>query len=103
MGRKLKMLQKEEIINILKKLKQELKDEYKVKKLGIFGSFIKDEQHEDSDIDILVEFEKEADLFDFTGLGIYLEEKLNSHVDLIPKNAIKKELKDEIMEHVFFI
>lgn len=48
-------------------------------------------------LDVLVEFEKEADLFDFVGLSIFLEEKLGRKVDVVPRDAVRPELKDIIL------
>ena len=54
---------KTEILSTLKKLKNEIKTKYKVKNLGLFGSYINEEQKETGDIDILAEFEEDADLY----------------------------------------
>lgn len=93
---------KEKILNTLKRLKDELNTTCKVKKIGLFGSFIKNEQKENSDIDLLVEFEDDADLFHFVGLSRYLEEVFKSKVDVISKLAIKEELKQQILEEVVY-
>jgi predicted nucleotidyltransferase len=96
------MIDKEEILKILKTVKTQLKNQYKVKELGLFGSYAKDEQEEASDIDLLVEFEENADLLDFVGVSIFLEENLSHKVDLVPKNAIREELKESILEKVIY-
>ena len=96
------MLSKKEILKILANLKSELKNRYKVKQLGLFGSYASEENKEISDIDILVDFEEGADLFNFTGLALFLEEKLNSKVDVVPKNALREELKDKILKSVIY-
>ena len=95
-------MDKEEILNILKNLKKELRDQYKVIELGLFGSFAKDEQDKDSDIDLLVEFEENADLLDLVRASIFLEENLNHKVDLVSKNAIREELRKNIFEKVIY-
>jgi len=51
-----------EIKKILTELKEELRERYHVKEIGLFGSYVKNEQNETSDVDILVEFDKEAKL-----------------------------------------
>ena len=96
------MLSKKEILKILANLKSELKNRYKVKQLGLFGSYASEENKEISDIDILVDFEEGADLFNFTGLALFLEEKLNCKVDVVPKNALREELKDGILKSVIY-
>ena len=87
----------EEIIKILNDLKPYLKEKYKVEILGIFGSFARGEAKETSDIDILVDFERGATLFELVGLSLFLEEKLGTKVDIVPKRALRKELKETVI------
>jgi len=96
------MLSKKEILTTLTNLKIELKKRFKVKKLGLFGSYVSDDYNEISDIDILVDFDDGADLFDFTGLALFLEEKLKCKVDIVPINALREELKDSILKSVIY-
>ncbi len=63
----------EEIKETLKKQKPFLKDKYHIRDIGIFGSFVKGEQQEKSDLDLLVEFEKPVGFFKFLELEEYLE------------------------------
>ena len=93
---------KEEILRILKKLKEDIKIKYKVKSIGIFGSYINNEQTDDSDIDFLVEFEENADLFHYVGLTLFLEEQFNKKVDVISKPALKEELRKNILQEVIY-
>ncbi len=96
------MLSKKEILTILTNLKIELKKRFKVKRLGLFGSYVSDEYNEISDIDILVDFDDEADLFNFVGLSLFLEDIFKCKVDIVSKNALKEELKDEILKTVIY-
>ena len=93
---------KEEILSILKNLKSEIKTKYRVKNLGLFGSYVKKEQQEASDIDILVDFEEDADLFHLIGLSLFLEENFNVKVDVVSKSALKEELRDNILQEVIY-
>ena len=93
---------KEKILSTLKQLKGNLNANYRVKKIGLFGSYVKNEQKDTSDIDFLVEFEEDADLFHLVGLSRYLEEVFKSKVDVISKPAIKEELKQRILEEVIY-
>ncbi|AAB99216.1 conserved hypothetical protein [Methanocaldococcus jannaschii DSM 2661] len=77
-----------EIKEILRKHKKELKENYKVKSIAIFGSYARGEQKETSDIDIMVEFYETPDYLKFFELEDYLENILNIKVDLITKNSI---------------
>jgi len=93
---------KEEILEILKNVKNKLSVDYRVKTIGIFGSYISNTQTATSDIDFLVEFEKDADLLHFIGLSRYLEEIFNTKVDVISKPSLKEELKKNILEEVIY-
>ena len=62
------VLSKEEILKKLKKLEIKIRKDYKVISIGLFGSYVKNKQRDNSDIDMLVEFEDGADLFHFIGL-----------------------------------
>lgn len=97
------MLTKEEILKILERLKQEIMKKYKAKRIGLFGSIMKAEQKESSDIDILVEFKEDADLFDLLGLNLFLEERLNQKVDVVPQSALREELKKSILREVAYL
>lgn len=80
---------KKKILPILKK--------YGVKKAGVFGSIVRGEAREDSDIDILVEIESKISLLDFVGLKLELEEALRRKVDLGEYSVIKSVIKDQIL------
>ncbi len=96
------MLNKEKILKQLKKLKEIIKENYKVKNIGLFGSYVNNVQKATSDIDFLVEFEKGADLIHYIGLSLYLEEIFKSKVDVISKPALKEELKEHILQEVIY-
>ena len=93
--KKLKQIQ-----NILASSKGELRKRYKVRELGIFGSYSRGEQKKSSDVDILVKFNPNATLFDFVGLGNYLEEKLKIKVDVVSERGIRPELRSNIIKGV---
>jgi len=80
---------KKKIVKILKK--------NKVTKAGIFGSYARGEQNENSDIDILVEIKKKISLFDFAGIKIEIEENLGKKVDLVEYIVIKPLIKKQIL------
>jgi predicted nucleotidyltransferase len=90
-----------EIINILKLNIPVLKERFRVKEIGVFGSYVRGEQKRGSDIDILVEFEEGYKTFDnYMELKFYLEEILMSEIDLVLKTAIRDELKQYILSEV---
>jgi hypothetical protein len=71
---------------------------YDVKRAAFFGSFVRGDQKEDSDIDILVEFEGEKSLLDLAGLKIELEEALGRKVDVLTYNSLHPLLRDRILQ-----
>ncbi len=80
---------KHTIIPVLKK--------YRVKRAGIFGSYVKEKTSKTSDIDILVELGNEISLLGFVRIKLDLEDLLNKKVDLVEYQAIKPELRDRIL------
>jgi len=78
-----------------------LKKKYGVKRIGFFGSFVRSEQKETSDVDVLVEFEKGAKTFDnYMNLKFFLEDIFGRKVDLVIFDALKPDIKDRILEEV---
>lgn len=90
----------ESVLAKLRVLKARAAVRYKVKELGMFGSFVRGEQSDQSDIDVLVEFEEGADLFDLMGLTLYLEEELQRKVDVVSKRALREELRGSVLREV---
>jgi hypothetical protein len=94
------MKAKEEILKMLAELKPELQSRYKVKEIGLFGSFVRGEQGAASDVDILAEFGEDADLFDLIGLSLFLEEKFHQKVDVVSRRALRPEIRDAVLSEV---
>jgi len=94
-----------------KKLKQlpsienkgKIQGTYKVKKLGIFGSYVRGEQREDSDVDILVTFEEPVSLLKLVNFENYLQDLTGIKVDVIPERSIRPELRKNILNEVSYI
>ena len=91
------------ILARLRALKPMIEQRYKVKSIELFGSYIRGEQIVSSDIDILVDFKEDADLFDLIGLAQFLEEELRQRVDVVPKRALKPELRDTVLKEVVIV
>jgi len=68
-----------------------------VKKAALFGSYVRGEEREDSDIDILVDLPDGLSLFDVVGIKIELEDVLGKRVDLVQYDTIKPRLKQYIL------
>ena len=80
-----------------------LRKKYHIKKIGIFGSFIRGEQKKGSDLDILVEFKTPIGFFDFIRLENFLSRSLRRKVDLVSLRAIKPAVKKEIIKEVQYV
>jgi predicted nucleotidyltransferase len=91
-----------EIKSILSENKDFLNKKFGVSSLGIFGSFVRNEQTDISDIDILVEFDKTPGL-EFIDLAEELEKLLDHKVDLVSKNAVKERLMNYIAEELIYV
>ncbi len=86
---------KKKIIPVLKK--------HKATKAGIFGSYARGDHKKKSDVDILVELDKDLDLFDVIRVKIDLEKALKKKVDLVEYNTIRSELKERILNEALQI
>ena len=86
----------------LKALKPTLSTKFYVDQIGYFGSFARNEQTDSSDIDIIVAFNKPLG-WAFFDLQYLLEKELNRKVDLVSINALKKQLKETILNEVKFV
>lgn len=87
----------DEISEMLGSLKAEARARFKAEIKGIFGSYVRGQQREGSDLDVLVEFDEGANLLHLVGLAEFLEEKLHLKVDVVPESALRKEIKDTIL------
>lgn len=96
------MTTKQEIEQKLINLKPILLQKYHVKQIGYFGSFATDNANENSDIDILVDFDKPI-AWDFFDLQDFLHEHLKRKIDLVSMKALKKQLREKILNQVIFL
>lgn len=87
-------------IKILRHHLPELKERYSVNYLGIFGSYIREEQTENSDLDILVQFDNKPGLLKYIELENYLSDLLGIKVDLVMKSALKPNIGKRILSEV---
>jgi predicted nucleotidyltransferase len=94
---------KQEIIKIIRNNKPEMESRYGVQRLGLFGSYVRESQRKKSDIDILVAFNRDIDLFDFLDLRKYLENQLQAKVDLVMESALKPAIGKRILSEVEYV
>jgi uncharacterized protein len=99
------MIALEEIQTTLYQHLPEVQQKYHVRRLGIFGSFVRGEQTENSDIDLLVEFDPNVrfGLLTFCQLENDLSELLKRKVDLVMKDGLKPRLGERILQEVIYL
>jgi uncharacterized protein len=89
-------MERDRILAQLKRRKRRLK-KFGIHSLSIFGSVARDQAHKNSDVDILVDFERPVGLFEFARLKMYLEDILERPVDLVTPEALRQELREDIL------
>jgi predicted nucleotidyltransferase len=92
-----------DIKNKLTTLKPELHERFGVSEIGVFGSWVRGEQTESSDIDVLVDFDREISLFDILELQWFLEETFGQKVDVAPRDSLRKYIGQYILAEVEYL
>jgi len=94
-----------EIQSTLRQHLPEVQQKYHVRQLGIFGSFVRSEQTDTSDVDVLVEFDPDArfGLLTFCQLENDLSELLQRKVDLVMKDGLKPRIGERILQEVIYL
>ncbi len=93
----------DEIIKIIRMHRRELEERFYVKTIGVFGSIVRGEAREDSDVDILIEFEKPIGFFKFLELEEYLSNLIGRKVDLVSIKALKPYIGKHILREVVMV
>ncbi|KOR38040.1 DNA polymerase beta [Planktothricoides sp. SR001] len=86
-----------EIKQILIAQKQIIQEKYHVSELGIFGSYVRGEDTEDSDVEILIDYDEAPTLIELIELEDYLSDLLDLKVDVVTKNSLKPPTKERIL------
>ena len=92
-----------EIEKILKENKAILAERFKAQEIGIFGSYVRGEQKEKSDVDILVSFYEPISLLKLVSLENFLTDLTGVKIDIVPKEDIRPELKERILGEVMYL
>lgn len=87
----------DDVIETLRQLLPELRQEFGVLSIQVFGSFARGEGRPDSDVDVLVEYDTVPGLHSYFGLAGFLEERLGRRVDLTTRGGLHPALKDRIL------
>jgi predicted nucleotidyltransferase len=89
-------MRREEVLSCLRKHSAEIRDHLGVKTLAVFGSVARDDDHSDSDVDVLVDFNGKATFDQYMDLKLYLEDILGRPVDLVTRRALRPILRERI-------
>ncbi len=92
-----------QIENAIKTSKSVLFQKYHLKEIGIFGSYVRNEQKNTSDLDVLVEYEQTPGLFAFVRLENELSKLLDIKVDLVMKSSLKPHIGKRILSEVHYL
>ncbi|MBA7598549.1 hypothetical protein ES703_05567 [subsurface metagenome] len=96
------MKSKEEVLRALKEELPRLREKFNVKSIGLFGSWVRGEQTGQSDVDVLVEFEKPIGFFKFVEIEDYLSERLGVKVDLVTPDALKPLIRPRVEKEAVY-
>ncbi len=92
------MSEKDTVLSVLRAALPELQQRWPIRSLALFGSVVRDEATADSDLDVLVEFERPIDLFAFLALEEELATLAGRRVDLVSRRALKRYMGQRILE-----
>lgn len=90
----------DDIMSQLRALQPDLRRRYPIREMGVFGSYVRGEQRDDSDLDVLVELGDEVTLIDYVGLQLELSDALGLKVDLANKKTLKRRIGQRILAEV---
>lgn len=93
----------DEIRTIIRQHRNVLAEKYGVAVVGVFGSYVRCVQRDQSDIDLLVDILRPISLLELVGAEIYLNEVLGARVDLVPKRDVREELRETIFAEAIAI
>lgn len=96
-------MDKNSVITFLQKNKKLFHDRFGVTKIGLFGSYAKDTQKDDSDIDIVVQLQSANTFRSFFGLKQFLQEKLQKKIDLGVERSLKPVVKNSIKDEIIYV
>ena len=97
------MRSQSEIIHQLREMMTELSVQYHVQKIGIFGSYSKERQTQESDLDLVVEFDQPIGMFAFVHLKNRIAERLGIRVDLVTPDGLHPLIRDQVMHEVVYV
>ena len=101
--RKIKVTSLDEIKGVIEQHRTELKSQFHVEKIGVFGSYARGDQKKRSDVDFLVSFDKAINYIELAGLKIYIEEITGLKSDVVPSHNLRPEFLENVYKEVVYI
>jgi uncharacterized protein len=101
--RKIKVTSLDEIKELIQQHKPELRRQFHVEKIGIFGSYARGKQRKTSDIDFLVTFDMPVSYFTLGGLYAYLKDIVGADVDVVPVEDLRSEFRENVLKEVVYL
>ena len=93
----------DKVKKIVAEEKDEIRKQYKAEIKAIFGSYARGDFHADSDLDLLVDLDTGADLFDVVGLQQFFEDRLGCKVDVVPRESLREELRASVFSEAIYL
>jgi len=97
------IMKRDQVLSFLQAHKAEMQQRFGVKHLALFGSTVRDEASDSSDIDVLVEFEGGETYRNYFDLQFFLEDHLHSEIDLVCIDSIRPQLKPHIEKEALYV
>ena len=92
-----------QIKGILSQLKPIVAEKYNITQLGIFGSYVRGEQNQNSDVDVLIDYMEAPSLLEIIDLEFYLSDHLGLKADVVTKKGLKPRIREKILAEVVYI
>jgi predicted nucleotidyltransferase len=92
-----------EILDQLRGMRHELRERYHIRSIGIFGSYSRKHQTEQSDLDLVVEFDQPIGMMAFVHLKNMISDRLNIKVDLVTPDGLHPLIRDQVMHEVVYV
>ena len=93
----------DEVKAVIKDKKNKLQTDFGVTSIGIFGSYVRGEQNEESDVDILVDMRDGVTLFDLMALELYLSDLMGKKADVVMRDGLKSRIASQVLSEVVYL
>ena len=96
-------MNREQVLSLLNQHREDIQQRFAIKHLALFGSAARDEMHEGSDVDVLVEFEEPTTFDGYMDLKFYLENLFKTSVDLVTEKGVKPRMRPIIQRDLIYV